>query len=61
MIDDEQMREIDETVAKEFPGDIALQELHRTRWLNYLKTRDMSREDLLKHYNEVRLPTGSRA
>lgn len=61
MVSDRLMREIEQTVEKEFPGDVALQQLHKARWLNYLKTRAMSRDDLLKHYNEVKLPAGGRA
>lgn len=61
MVSDEQMREIEQTLEKEFPGDLALQQLHKARWLNYLKTRSMSREELLKHYNDVKLPAGNRA
>ena len=61
MVSDEQMREIEQTLEKEVPGDLALQQLHKARWLNYLKTRSMSREELLKHYNDVKLPAGNRA
>lgn len=61
MITDDQTKEMQTTVAREFPGDIALQELHKIRWLNYVKTQNMSRDELVTYYNDVELPARSRA
>lgn len=53
----EDLQEIHEEVAQEFPADAMMQELHEIRLTRYYEVRDLPFEEQLRHYLRPRSET----
>lgn len=59
-ISSQKLKEMRREISLEFPGDKMMQELHLIRWIEYLKTREMSTKEKLDYYNQAKQFIGSK-